>query len=40
MSTINIVDRLAYECPGVSSRGMCRKWLATGLAAMSEHRII
>ena len=23
MSTINIVDRLAYECPGVSSGGIC-----------------
>ena len=35
MSTINIVDRLAYECPGVSSGGMGQKWLATGLAGQS-----
>ena len=36
MSTINIVDRLAYECPGVSRGGMGQKWLATGLAALSQ----
>ena len=35
MSTITIVDRVAYECPGVSSGGMGWKWLATGLAALS-----
>ena len=35
MSTINIVDRVAYECPGVSNGGMGRKWLAIGLAALS-----